>query len=452
MEKHLRKLKVDENDKKTLKVLKYNQEISSNLLADARKINADVSKSINESEEFLSRLENELGIETKSKISKTDPFVRESELEPLEAWDELVEQANQRYDDVSFEELLSKEEFRAAYDRIAEIDAEFEKKTGLRKADFAFLTVAIALQCLRQYVLDPFIKEKRSKASSSDEKGKKNNTDAGWYHVDTDKILTNRVPFDVQHYGTNSTISGFLKGGDHRSMTLGHDPILGWVFGTANIMTSTVTRRDFVSAHVKVINGENKIHSLASTTKVFQAIYDRVTEKGPDGKLALGAALVREGIHLKSDIGTKNSLPVPIVGTLDSTLANKLAEYHIDAASIGTEAALSFLINTIISMVHRMCFDETKDEEKIYEVRTRKIILYSNLIASSSNIVASVITERYDLLDIGGLLITISRLFSDVRFICKVKDEFVQSKLDEEFKGTKEEVDRLYTERFGKKL
>ena len=115
------------------------------------------------------------------------------------------------------------------------------------------------------------------------------------------------------------------------------------------------------------------------------------------------------------------------------------------------EASLSSLINSIIGMIHRLFLDEEKGEEKFFEVRTRKIILYSNLIASTSNVIASVLLDRYDLLDVGGMLVTITRLITDVRFICKVKDEFVQNKLDIQFEGIQSEVDELYNSKFDKR-
>ena len=75
----------------------------------------------------------------------------------------------------------------------------------------------------------------------------------------------------------------------------------------------------------------------------------------------------------------------------------------------------------ILYLVYGHDVYQTKDEEQFYEVRTRKIVLYSSLIASTSNVIASVLTKRYDLLDVGGILVTIGRLITDVRFICKVK-------------------------------
>lgn len=443
--------KLSDKDKDWFKVAKLTQDQSEGLLSEMKKLKEDWANINQSHENFLVSAENMLGITNTIKIHREEAFVREGlPVEELD-WSDLVAEANERYsDDIQFEDLLSEAEFSEAYGRLAEIDKEFAEKTGLRKKDLAFLGIALALQCVRQYILDPWLKKNRSGATANDEKGRKNNTDAGWYYVETEKILTNRVPYDVQQYGDNSTIQGFLKGGDHRSMTLGHDPIFGWIFGTANIMTSTVTRTDFISAHVKCINNTNKIHSLANTVTLFSKVIERVSKKGIDGKLALASAIARQFIHLKSDIYTKRGLPIPGISILSPELSRTLAQYGIDIAGIATEASLSCLINTIISMVHRLYIDEEQGGEQFFEVRTRKIILYSNLLASTSNIIASKLSGQYDLLDIGGALVTITRLVSDVRFICKVKDEFVQSKQDIQFEGIKSELDAIYKNRFGK--
>ena len=104
---------------------------------------------------------------------------------------------------------------------------------------------------------------------------------------------------------------------------------------------------------------------------------------------------------------------------------------------------LSIAINTLISMVHRLFYDEAVDDPKLYEVRTRKIILYSNTIASVSNVIAASITKNPKILDVGGLIVTITRLFTDIRFITRVKQEFVESQLDLHFKGITDEIDAM---------
>lgn len=441
----MRKYKYTDGERELLRVAKLNQKKSESITNEMKLLQTSWQENNQSNDNDLAELEKILGLASSIQSEKTYTFVRERGTAEILDWNTLVEKANREIDyDVDFEELLSQEDFENAYKHVKEIDVEFGRETGLRKKDFLFLAVAIALQCIRQYVLDPWIKQQRPEASANDEKGRKGNAEPGWYYVETGKILINKVPFDVQHYGSNISIQNFLIGGDHRLRTLGHDPILGWIFGTANIMTSTVTRGDFLSAHVKCINNENKIYSRADTMKIFKSVFERVSQEGDDGKVALGFAIIREAIHIKSDINTKRSLPLPGIGVLSPELGKKLAKYGIDTASVGTEVTLSCFINMLISMIHRMCFDESQDKEQYYKVRTRKIILYSNLIATTSNTIASVITEKYDMLDVGGMLVTITRLLTDVRFICKVKDEFIQSKLDKHFDGIQEEVENLY--------
>ena len=64
-------------------------------------------------------------------------------------------------------------------------------------------------------------------------------------------------------------------------------------------------------------------------------------------------------------------------------------------------------------------------ESKLYEVKTRKILSYSNLIASSSNLAVVSITKDMKLLDLGGLGVTIYRLITDKKFIRQIKEEFI---------------------------
>lgn len=165
--------------------------------------------------------------------------------------------------------------------------------------------------------------------------------------------------------------------------------------------------------------------------------------EGWDGKIAVGSAVIREAIHLKSDVNTKKSLPIPGISVVSPSFAEKLCNYGIDTASVGTEIGLSIAINTIISIVHRLFCDETVDDPKLYKVRTRKIILYSNTIASVSNVIAAAINKNPQVFDVGGLLVTITRLFSDIRFITKIKQEFIESQLDIHFKGITDEIEEM---------
>ena len=402
----------------------------------------------------LEKCHKEVEEETKAILKEIDSHITEHKSSII-TYDQLVKKAHAvGYINTQLEELLTEKEIQECDAEYERIEKEFEVETKLQKKDINFLMIAIALQAVRQYILDPLLKERRKNASHNDEANHENKS-PGWYRVETEEILTNTVPFDAVRYSNYETVKDFLKGQkNHREATLGHDPILGWIFGTANIMTGTITNTAFASAHVKYIPGSgNIIYSRADTEKIFSTVYDRIMNEGFDGKLALAYALIREGIHLKSDIGTTHSLPLPGINVLSPELGNKLAKYGINVASVGTEASLSVLINFLISIIHGMLKAENEDE-KLYAVRTRKILLISNTIASTSNVLAvgiatgigtvmkkpNMVKKSVSYLDVGGLLVTISRLFTDIHFINDIKEEYIDSKINEQLQ---EELDRL---------
>lgn len=148
----------------------------------------------------------------------------------------------------------------------------------------------------------------------------------------------------------------------------------------------------------------------------------------------LPAAIFAQAQHLKSDANTKRGLPIPLLNTFNPDLASKLYEKHYDALClsrdiniVGASFVVSKLIDLIITLVHGL-LKESHEQQDLYEVRTKKILLLSNSIASSSSVIATAITKNPKTLDIGGLLNTISHLFLDVRFITQVKREFIQNK------------------------
>ena len=70
-------------------------------------------------------------------------------------------------------------------------------------------------------------------------------------------------------------------------------------------------------------------------------------------------------------------------------------------------------------------------EKDIHKVKTKKIILYSNSIATGNNIIQSVITSQYDKIDWAGLVVLINNIFKDIDFIYEVKRDFLHKGLGE---------------------
>ena len=230
------------------------------------------------------------------------------------------------------------------------------------------------------------------------------------------------------------------------------------MFGTANIATSTLTDYSFMSYHI--LTGQNKrgsnIDKLtyhADTSKVISYTFDKLINQGNTGKKIIGTSILKEAVHLKSDIGTADSLPLPIISTVNPELAASLADYGIDMANINAivkQASYAEAINLLISMIHRITYNAEKDGDiSLFEVRTRKIIDYSNIIASASNVLAvaigeiiGVATNNEELqkkalrkLDVGGIAVTLYRLISDHAFISDIKQEFILNSFDKMIQG-----------------
>lgn len=361
---------------------------------------------------------------------------------------------------------LSEAEVNIAYknylDDYERIENEFRKTTKLDRLDIKFLFFATALQCLRQYTV---IFEERVDHKTADKNIKKGTKESSnrshkWYNPSLEEIISNPVPFDAM-FGSSDFGLKIGGGFGHRAKTLGHDPLLGWIFGTLNIATSTLTTSNFQSYHIKTgYTSDNKrrdkITNRASTTKVLKYSTDKLMS-GNDGRIILATSLMKEAIHLKSDLNTIAGLPIPIISTISPKVAEKLANYGFDMANLKTvalQASGAMIINFFIGMIHRMFYDEAKDYSiKLYEVKTRKILTYSNLLASASNVIYVTInaymgnTKEIRKLDIGGLLVTLYRLISDDKFIHNVKKEFIETelhkKLDLELSKEKNKTEEL---------
>ena len=92
--------------------------------------------------------------------------------------------------------------------------------------------------------------------------------------------------------------------------------------------------------------------------------------------------------------------------------------------------------------------ESLKKNKTLNEVRTRKVIVLSESIASIANAIvvgavevgatyfenAELAKNAIKYLDLGGYLSTIIHLFSDIRFINKIKKEFIAKAVENNYK------------------
>ena len=382
-------------------------------------------------------------------------------------YDELIKAHNDRVseEDARFAKALSGMQemtadvfetaglYRNADKELAEIDEQFMAATKLDRTDVAFLMLATALQVSRWIVIGKINEAVSNKISDSRvehndkdilrmEKEKRDayrerhgaeNIEGN--HRDWVNIVYNGVPYDITHgspaFGVN------MEGGLHRIHTLGHDPILGWIFGTMNILSDTITLEDFRTFSVCMERGHKRWTAPVPLSYGFIEAYDSIRE---DSK-RLPAALFAQALHLKSDVFTKQGLPVPVLETFAPDFAGKVYKEGYDTlmlmkdvAVVGVQAVASIIINMLIAALHGLFYDTAKYPDRdLYEVKTQKILSISNIIASSSNLIwvggnAWMGNESvWKDLDIGGILVTVYRLVTDTKFISKVKKEYLES-------------------------
>ena len=239
-----------------------------------------------------------------------------------------------------------------------------------------------------------------------------------------------------------------MGGKYHRLYTLGHDPILGWLFGTANILTDIITLNDFQSYRV-----ERKPKMYMTPEKVgIGTLFAESYQTVKDDYLNLPAAIFAQAQHLKSDVYTKTGLPVPLLAAFSENFATNLYKNQYDALCfardakiVGASYIVSMLIDMIIGLVHGLYRKENESKE-MYEVRTRKILLISNSIASTSSIINASLSHNVKNLDIGSVLSTITHLFTDIRFITKIKQEFIENEICKKMQVELDEIDRMMLE------
>lgn len=121
-----------------------------------------------------------------------------------------------------------------------------------------------------------------------------------------------KVPFDAQdNRNTTEYVQG-LSAYYHRLLSLGHDPVLGFIVGVLDIMTGRMTTIDKAG---KVISQVMKNYSDRTESNLF-------------------AALAKQIIHFKSDITTSMGLPAPLMGLFNLLQFGSIGEEEQTIAEI----------------------------------------------------------------------------------------------------------------------
>lgn len=364
--------------------------------------------------------------------------------------------------------IMTEEDVKASTDKYMKdyrkLVSDFEQKTKLNKLDLSIMVFAAGFQVIRWAMISNSSlfgdKIQRPDAKNVDkfvDKVAKKAGNATQSVIDTvpflpptlpelvESLFLHQVPYDAiktsDHFKFKyGDLLVFLKPGlsgtNHRYKTLGHDPIAGFIFGTANIATNTLSVNNplllYPSYHVKNM----EIDELADLYHILKRTYELEQEK-PE---VVGGALITQAVHIGTDIFTKASLPIPLINVISPETSKFLMGRKIDTLSVTRSAGLAILINKIVEMFHKLFYDKTGDIIDLYEAKTRKVVMYSNVISSLLNTVY--VTESGDLnrLDVGGTAVAIWKVLTNEKKIREIKSEFIKRELDNDFAKEEDEI------------
>ena len=235
----------------------------------------------------------------------------------LRDWQDIVSDAEQQVgDSCELEDLFTEEELRENSEAIKLINREFNDLQRLDKYDVGIAALAAIVGAIVDIVLvgipakgpdgleagplSDFIRKKFDEAFSPEEMEKLANS------------KKSKVPFDAQdNRNTTEYVEG-LSAYYHRLLSLGHDPLLGFIFGVYDIMHGTMT----------TIDKSGKI--------VCQVMENYADRKESD----IVSAIAKQIIHFKSDITTSMGLPAPLMGLFNLLQFGKIGEEEQTVAEI----------------------------------------------------------------------------------------------------------------------
>ena len=299
-----------ETEQQLNNVLKYH----SDKLADISRPDMEIAeKCISDSEELLRSLGYNPTISSISKVQKSP----DKKVLVVANWDRLVREAeNAVGTDCELESLFTAEELESneiairmlnqeynAIHRLDKYDVMISALAGIVGGAVDILLVGIpqkGTEGLEAGPLSDFIRKKFDEKFPPEEMEKLANS------------KVSKVPYDAQdNRNTTEYVEG-LSAYYHRLLSLGHDPLLGLIFGVFDILTGRMT----------TIDKNGKI--------VSQVMENYADRKESD----IFAVIAKQIIHFKSDVTTSMGLPVPLMGLFNLLQFGSIGEYEQTIAEI----------------------------------------------------------------------------------------------------------------------
>lgn len=440
----MRKYKYTEDEQKLNNVLAYQDKTLRDICFPDM---LSVNDSISSSEALLNGLgysvpepENSVELKTKSAV--------------LPSWKSLCTEAEASVgSNCELESIFTEDELQSNETAIRLLNDEFNQ---LHKLDEIDVTISAAAGILGG-AMDILLVGIPQKTSDGIKAGSLSNyiRDAfdKKYPPDQMEKLANskvsKVPYDAQDNRNTEIYVNGLSAYYHRLLSLGHDPILGFIVGVADILSGRMT----------TIDKTGKV--------VVQAIENYADRK----EQTVFAAIAKQIIHFKSDITTSMGLPAPMmalfnllqfgsIGEAEQTIAEIVQGMYFEGYDFIHFCSMS-IPTMIIEVVIRLSYSIKRikeghsikesipfslDREKTPKLATMLFIAHSGATAINAGKVC--FTENPMAINYPQWIAFSKYSFYQLKWVLIVKpemrDAYVLGKLNEELDQVFEETDATW--------
>lgn len=301
------KYKCSETEQQINNVLKHQSEQLKDIDFHTDKVDSAISESI----ELLQGL----GYDLPSQKECITPTKRE--ILTIQSWEALCKEAEAHVgSECDLETIFTEKELASNDLALKQIREEFNEVHKLDKYDVSISAVAGILGA----AVDILLVGIPQRGNAGLEAGPLSDYVRAYFDKifpeDEMKKLANskvsKVPFDAQdNRNTTIRVEG-LSAYYHRLLQLGHDPVLGFVFGVSDILSGRMTTID---KNGKIVSQIMENYADRTETDIF-------------------AAIAKQIIHFKSDITTSMGLPAPLMSLFNLLQLGSIGEYEQTIAEI----------------------------------------------------------------------------------------------------------------------
>lgn len=303
------KYKYSKSEQQINNVLKYQDEKLKKMKGEIPS-SAELNSRIQESEDMLRML-------GYSEMPTLPNRVEPKKVIVVPSWENLCAEAEQAVgSNNALESLFTEDELAENSREIQLLNAEYNQLHHLDKYDMTISAAAGILAAavdillvgvpektpegpkgkpLANYVRDLFNKE-----FPKEEMEKLANSKAS------------KVPYDSQDNKNTTVWVEGLSSNYHRLLSLGHDPLLGLIFGISDILTGRMTTIDKTG---KIVSQVMENYADRKETDIF-------------------AAIAKQIVHFKSDLTTPKGLPAPMMGLFNLLQFGEIGEADRTIAEI----------------------------------------------------------------------------------------------------------------------